>query len=91
MLEQRTRIEVLKSLTNFRIEGYGFMNQCTHGEDVCEEKNDYDGLVSRLANTFPNLRELDISRSKFDTRLNSIQELQMDLPNCQVISNLSNN
>ena len=71
---------------NFSIEGYGFMNQCTHEEDVCEDKNDYDGLISRLANTFPNLRELDVSRARIDSRVNSIRELRVDLPNCEVIA-----
>ena len=67
---------------NFRIEGYGFMKQCTHPSRSCERRGKFDGILFRLANKFPNLRELDVSRSKIDRR--NIRKLRGKLPNCEV-------
>ena len=99
MLAEKTRIlailfptwltsSLIITLTNFRIEGYGFMNQCTHSMGECEEMDFFDPLRQRLADEFPNLRELDVTRAKFNPRNNPIQELRMELPNIEVISNL---
>ena len=74
-----------QSTLYFRIEGYGFMNQCTHPKDSCVRRGKFARLLSRLADEFPNLRELDVSRTRVSW--GRIMKLQRKLPNCEVITN----